>query len=221
MKLGAYAEYASLSEKAVITKIPKNFSYKEAAAILFGADTALHFLRKAKIKKGDKVLIYAASGGVGTAVIQLAKYFGAEVSGVCSESNFKFVKSLGADILIDYTKENFTKNGETYDIIYDTIGKISYSECRHSLKENGRFIANNASLKDYFNLIKTSMIGNKKVIAGVALETIENLDLIRELVVSKKLKVPIDKIYPLDKISDSHKYVDLGHKKGNVVIKIN
>ncbi|QFR39348.1 NAD(P)-dependent alcohol dehydrogenase [Candidatus Gracilibacteria bacterium 28_42_T64] len=220
LAFGAYAEYKCLPETAVISKMPSNSTYEEASAVIFGGGTALHFLEKGNIKQGQKVLIYGASGAVGTAAVQLLKHYGAEVTGVCSSKNIEMVQSLGAGKVIDYTKEDFTKNKNYYDIIYDTVGKTSFLKSKDSLKENGVFISNNASMNDYFQLIKTSIFGTKKIVAGVAAEKTEHLDILRDLIESGDFKSQIDKVYSLEEMAEAHRYVEKGHKKGNVVVKI-
>jgi NADPH:quinone reductase-like Zn-dependent oxidoreductase len=177
----------------------------------------LSFLRKADIQSGQKVLINGASGAVGTAAVQLAKYFGAEVTGVCSTANLERVKSLGADEVIDYTREDFTKNGQTYDIIYDAVGKLSFSHCKSSLKENGFYLAGAMTELQGAWL---SMTNNQTVVAGSEPERKEDLVFLTELVEAGKLKPVIDRRYPLEQIPDAHRYVDQGHKVGNVVITV-
>jgi len=221
MSLGAYAEYISLSEDGTIAIKPSNIKYEEAAVIPFGGGTALHFLKKGNISIGQKILIYGSSGSLGTAAVQLAKYFGAEVTGVCSTSNVKLVKSLGADKVIDYTKEDFTKNGQAYDIIFDTTGKSPFSGCLKSLKQNGIYLrAVHMALSSNVRGLWTSMTSRKKVIGGVATELKENLVFLRELIEAGKLKQVIDRSYPFEQIAEAHRYVDLGHKKGNVAITV-
>lgn len=201
MRMGAYAEYICLPENSVLALKPKNISHEEAAAVPFGGMTAMHFLRRGGIEKGQKVLVYGASGSVGTSALQLAKYFGAEVTSVCSGPNAEFVKSLGSDKVIDYAVENFTEKNEKYDLIFDAVGKIKKADCRTVMKEGGKFVT----------------VGGLEV----SKERSEDLDTLRELIESGKLKPVVDRIYPLEEISSAHAYADTGRKKGNVVIRIN
>ena len=221
LSLGAYAEYICLPEDGALAIKPTNLTYEEAATIPFGGNTALHFLRKGNIRSGQKVLIYGASGSLGTASIQLAKYYGLEVTGLCSTANVELVKSLGADKVIDYTKEDFTKSIQIYDIIFDTIGKSPFSDCVKSLKRNGIYLrAVHMKLSSVIRGFWTSMTSSKKVIGGVATERKENLLFLKELIEDGKYKPVIDRRYPLDQIADAHGYVDKGHKKGNVAITV-
>ena len=218
---GAYAEYKCLPEDGILGLKPVSLTYKEAAAMPFGDTTALHFLRKAKIKAGQKILIYGASGAVGTSAVQLAKYFGAEVTGVCSTANVAMVKSLGADKVIDYTKEDFSKNGETYDIVFDTVGKSPFSGSVKSLKKNGYYLrVVHMALSPVIRGLWVSLTSGKKVIGGVANVKAEDLVFLNNLIEAGHLKPVIDKSYPLEEIVEAHQYVEQGHKKGNVVITI-
>lgn len=214
--MGAYAEYICLPEKSALVEKPKNVTHQEAVAIPFGGLTALHFLKnKAGIQKGQKLLINGASGSVGTASIQLAKYLGADVTGICSTDNLNLIKSLGADHVIDYTQEDITKLSEVYDVILDTVGNLSLGRSRHLLKKNGKFISINADL-----LTNLSSIFQKNLIAGVAGEDKEGLEFLKQLAESGDMKAVIDKIFSLEDSVEAHRYVDKGHKKGNVVILI-
>lgn len=220
--LSAHAEYKCLPEESVLTLKPANLTLEESAALFFGAHSSLHFLRKGNIKKGQKALIYGASGALGVYAIQLAKYFGAEVTGICSTANLELVKSLGADEVIDYTKEDFTQNGQLYDIIFDTVGKSPFAGSVKSLKKKGVYLrAVHMSLTALLQGLWTGLTSDKKVIGGVAFERKEDLIFIKELVEQEKIKPVIDRRYPVEEIVEAHRYVDKGRKKGSVVITMN
>ncbi len=220
MGFGAYAEYKCLPETATLAIKPAQVSHEAAAAIPFGGTTALHFIQKANIQPGQKVLIYGASGAVGTAAVQLAKHFGAEVTGVCSTANVDMVKSLGADKVIDYTKSDFTKSGETYDVVFDTVGKAQVSGLLQVLDKKGILLQGAATPGQMLQGAWAAMRSGIKVIAGVIKETPEGMAFLAQLMEAGKLKSVIDKTYPLAQIADAHRYVDGGHKKGNVVILV-
>ncbi|MFZ2412451.1 MAG: NAD(P)-dependent alcohol dehydrogenase [Candidatus Methanoperedens sp.] len=219
---GAHAEYICIPENGSLTKKPVNTTWEEAASVPLAGNTALYFIRDlGNIQAGQKVLINGASGGIGTFAVQLAKYYGAEVTGVCSTTNLEMVKSLGADKVIDYTKEDFTKNGETYDVIFDVVGKTSFSRCKSLLKKNGVYLVNLIELPELIQILWTSMIGNsKKVKGGMAVARVEDLFFLKELMEAGKLKPIIDRCYPLEQTAEAFRYVEKGHKKGNVVITV-
>lgn len=220
MRMGAYAEYLCMPETGMVAIKPANMTYEEAAAVPYGAIMALSLLRRVTIQKGQKVLINGASGGIGTAAVQLAKYYGAEVTGVCSTPRVGLVKSLGANHVIDYTQEDFTQNGETYDFIFDILGRSSFSRCKDSLSENGRYLLASFKMRPLFQMLWTSFTGGKKVICALAAEKQEDLITIKELVEAENIKAVIDRCYPLEQTAEAHRYVEAGHKTGHVVITV-
>ncbi|HSF79691.1 MAG TPA: NAD(P)-dependent alcohol dehydrogenase [Anaerolineales bacterium] len=222
---GAYAEYKCMPEDKALVIKPAAISYQEAASLPNGALTALPFLRdKGQIRSGQSVLIYGASGSVGTSAVQLAKYYGAEVTGVCSTANLDLVRSLGADHVIDYTQEDFTENGKTYHIIFDTVGKCSYATSKGSLKEDGVYLTTVPTPAILLQALWSPKRGKKVKFAAAGLrstsEKINDLGLLTELVEAGQLKAVIDRRYPLGQTVEAHRYVEQGHKKGNVVIAI-
>ena len=216
---GVYAEYKCLPQDGMFVKKPGRLSYEEAAAIPFGGTTALHFFRKANIQSGQKVLIYGASGSVGSSAVQIAKYYGAEVTAVCSAANIELVKSLGADKTIDYNKDDFSKAGVLYDIVFDAVGKSPFSSSVQSLKKKGHYLrVVHMSLPPVIKGMLLSMTTGKEVIGGVTKETIEDFELLNRLIDAGQLRPVIDKTYPFEQIVEAHRYVEGGHKKGNVVV---
>jgi len=200
LSFGAHAQYICLSEEDPVALKPVNATYEEAAAIPFGGTTALHFLRKGKIKSGSKALIYGASGAVGTAAVQLAKYFGAEVTGVCSTTNVDLVRSLGAKHVIDYMKDDFTETSQRYDLIMDAVGKVSKAKCQHILAPNGIYVTVEGQ--------------------GIARVTAKDIILLKELMEAGEIQAVIDRRYPLEQIQEAYRYVETGRKRGNVVITV-
>ena len=220
MKFGAYAEYICLPEEAVANK-PSNATYEESSAILYGALTAWYFLQKSNIQPGQKVLIFGASGGVGGYAVQLAKhYFKANVTGVCSTAKMAYVKSLGADKVIDYTQEDFTKNGQIYDVIFDTVGKTSVSRTKKSLKDNGWYWLATFGLPMLIQLMWLSKSSNLNFEYGLLKETTEDLLFIKELVETGVIKPTVDRCYPFEQAAEAHRYVESGQKMGNMVITV-
>lgn len=221
MHFGAYAEYTCLPEDAVLAKMPEHLSFEEATSIPFGANTALYFLRKANLQKNSKILIFGASGAVGTAAIQIASHhYEAEVTALCSTGNIELVKSLGAHKVIDYTKQDFSKSADVYDVIYETVGKASLADCLRVLSKDRILLLNAAGLKHSFQGLWNSLIGRQKIVSGVMKETKEDMQFIYKLIEEGKLKPVIDKYYTLSEIPEVHRYVEKGHKKGNVVVTV-
>lgn len=219
--MGANAEYLCMSEEKCIALRPANMSFEEATAIPYGGIMALSILSKANIQPGQKVLINGASGGIGSVAVQLAKnHFGAEVTGVCSTPRVAYVKALGADKVIDYTAEDFSQNGETYDLILDVLGRSSFRKVKNSLTQNGIYLLASFKLPHLFQMLRTSFSGSKKVICAFASEKYEDLVFIKELVEAGKIKTIIDRRYLLDQAAEAHRYFEGGQKQGSVVITV-
>jgi 2-desacetyl-2-hydroxyethyl bacteriochlorophyllide A dehydrogenase len=218
---GTNAEYVCVPEDGDLVIKPANLTYEQAAAIPHGAQSALYFLRdRGNVQSGQKVLIYGASGSVGTYAVQLAKYFGAEVTGVCSTSNLEMVKSIGADKVIDYTKEDFTESGEKYDVIYETVGKSSFSRNIGSLKEEGVYLAGRFGMPQIVTMAWTSMRSDKTIVFGAAPGGREGLTYLKGLAEAGDIKPVIDRTYPLEQVIEAHRYADTRHKKGCLVINV-
>jgi NADPH:quinone reductase-like Zn-dependent oxidoreductase len=225
MEFGANAEFICLPEEpgemeGGVTIKPSNMTFEEAATVPFGGRDSLHFLRKANIQNGDKILINGAGGSIGTFAVQLAKHFGAEVTAVDSTDKLDMLREIGADKVLDYTKGELSEGGEVYDIIFDVVGVLSFSPGDKSLKENGTYITANPRLPQMFQGLWTSMRSSKNFIMETASGTIEDLIALRELIEAGKMITVIDRSYPLEKIVEAHKYVETGQKKGNVVITL-
>jgi NADPH:quinone reductase-like Zn-dependent oxidoreductase len=215
---GAYAEYLCMPEDGVLASKPANLTYEEAAVVPYGAIMALNLIRKANIQPGQKVLVNGASGGIGSAAVQIAKHLGAEVTGVCGTPRLEFVKSLGADKVIDYTREDFTENGETYDLVFDVLGKSSFSKVKGSLKPNGILLFASFKMQQLFQMLWTSKTGGRRVICAIAPGSVEDLHSVKELIEAGEIKAIIDRRYPMEQAAEAHRYVEQGCKQGNVVI---
>jgi len=220
-KYGCHAEYRTMPEDGLMARRPSNLSFGEAAALSFGGTTALSFLRdKGAVRSGDKVLIVGASGGVGTAAVQIAKHFGATVTGVCSTANVDLVRSIGADHVIDYTQEDFALKGEAYNIILDTTGTTSFARCERMLKPGGRLLIVLGSLSQTLGLGRPPKASGKTVIAGVASERTEDMTYLAKIAEAGEFTPVVDRSYPLDSAAEAHAYVDTGRKRGNVVLTV-
>ncbi|MBN2175920.1 MAG: NAD(P)-dependent alcohol dehydrogenase [Bacteroidales bacterium] len=219
--MGAYAEFLRMKEDGVVVHKPENMSHEEAATIPSGGMTALALLRKAQIQAGQKVLINGASGGIGSMAVQLAKNAGAEVTGVCGTHRIEFVKSLGADKVIDYTKEDFTKSGETYDLIFDILGRSSFSRCKNSLAGNGRYLRASFKSPQLIQMLWTSLFSKKKVICALSPQKSEDLKEIKKFIEAGKIKSIIDRSFAAEQVAEAHRYAEEGRKKGNIVITFN
>ncbi|MCJ7486563.1 MAG: NAD(P)-dependent alcohol dehydrogenase [Candidatus Aminicenantes bacterium] len=220
-RMGTNAEYLCMRGNGVVAIKPANMSYEEAAAVPYGAIMALNVLRKANLQPGHKILVNGASGGIGPAVVQLARsHFGATVTGVCGTSRLEYVKSLGADQVIDYTKEDFTASQKTYDFIIDILGKSPFARCKRSLTPDGRCLYVSFKMKQVFQMLQTSMTGSRKVVCVLVNEKSEDLIFIKELIEAGKIKSVIDRCFPLEQTAEAHRYAESGSKKGNVVITV-
>jgi NADPH:quinone reductase-like Zn-dependent oxidoreductase len=220
LSFGSYAEYKCIPENGSIALKPLNISHKEAAVIPFGGVAALHFMKKAMIKPGQKVLVVGASGAVGSSAIQLAKSLGADVTGVCSTTNIPLVESIGANKVIDYTKEDFTKNGETYDVIFDSVNAMPVSRSTKSLTKNGTIILSAAGMSEMIQGLWISKTSSKKVLTGMISHNKTDIVFIKELIEKGKYKPVLDRTYSLEQIAEAHAYVEKGHKKGNVAVEV-
>ncbi|HEX7705231.1 MAG TPA: NAD(P)-dependent alcohol dehydrogenase [Thermoanaerobaculia bacterium] len=220
IRMGCHAEFKCMSEDAAVALKPANLSHDQAAALSFGGTTALHFLRAAKLSAGEKVLINGASGAVGTAAVQLAKHFGAEVTAVCSAGNADLVRSLGADHVIDYKTEDFTRNGRVYDVIMDNAGTAPFARSSGSLHERGRLLVVLGGLRDLLSIPWFALTNSRKVIGGTAKEKSSDLRFLADLAERGEFTPVIDRRYRFDEIVEAHRYVDTGRKKGNVVIDL-
>jgi NADPH:quinone reductase-like Zn-dependent oxidoreductase len=218
--MGCYAEYKCMPEDGAVALKPANLTVEEAAALSFGGATALNFFRRGKLQRGEKVLVNGASGGVGTAAVQLARHFGADVTGVCSAANAELVRSLGATRVIDYRTEDFTKSGETYDVIMDTAGTAPFPRSAGSLKEGGRLLVVLGGLADLLRVPFVSMTNSRRVIAGPSIGRPEDLRFLAELAEAGEFRPVIDRRYAFEQIAEAHRYVDTGRKKGNVIITL-
>ena len=219
MNMGAYAEYLCMPEKGTVALKPANMTIEESATVSGNSTTALGILSKVNIQSGQKVLVNGASGGIGSIALQLAKYYGAEVTGTCGTPRLEMIKALGADKVIDYTKEDFTTKGETYDLIFDVLGKSSFSRSKKSLNKNGIYLLANFKSRQLLQMLRTSIIGSKKVKCALSLK--EDIGAIKELVEAGKIKSFIDRSFPMEQAAEAHEYVEKGLKKGYVVIIFN
>jgi NADPH:quinone reductase-like Zn-dependent oxidoreductase len=217
-QMGAYAEYVCMPAEGSLALKPETMNFAEAAAVPYGAIMATSLLRHGKLQPGRKVLINGASGGIGSAAVQLAKSYGAEVTGVCGTPRIDYVKSLGADRVIDYTREDFTQNGETYDLIFDVLGKSSFARCKNSLKPDGIYLLASFKMKAVFQMLGTRISGSQKVICALANEDPEDLVAIKKLAEAGQFKTVIDRTFPLEQAAEAHRYAESGEKKGSIII---
>jgi len=220
-KMGGYAEYLCMPENGILAVKPSNITYEEASVIPYGTIMALNLLKKANVQRGQKMLIIGASGGIGSAAVQLAKnYFDSDVTGVCSTLRIDFVKNLGADKVIDHTQVDYLQPEEKYDIIFDILGKSTFLQCQKSLKETGVYLLSSFKSKKLFQMLWTSIKGGKKVVCAIATPKSEDLIFIKKLIEEGKIKSIIDKCFPLEQAAEAHKYIETGNNRGNVVITV-
>lgn len=217
---GGNAEYIAVKENSLVALKPENMTYEEAATIPYGAITALNLLRQAHIQAGQRVLINGASGGIGSYALQLAKHYGAEVTGVCGTLRMDFVKSLGADHVIDYSKEDFTQSGQKYDLIMDILGKSSFARVKNSLTTNGRYMLASFKMNHLFQMLWTSRMSSKKVVCALSGEKQADLVAVKELVESGAIKTAVDRCFPLEETAEAHRYYESGQRRGNVVVTV-
>ena len=220
LKMGAYAEYVCVPASGVIIHKPAEISHETAAAAQFGGATALHFFQKAQVQPGQKVLVYGASGSVGSAAVQIAKYMGAEVTAVCSTANLERVRALGADKVLDYTRENFWAEGPQYDVVFETVNKVSVAHCLKALKPGGRLLIGAGLLKEMLQGAWASLTSDTKMVAGIALGSVEKLEFLKKMLLDGAFTPLIDRVLPLSDIVAAHHLIDSGRKKGNVVILV-
>ncbi len=220
MNMGANAEYICLPESGMVAIKPSNLDYAESASLPYGAIMAASLLKKANLQPGQKILVNGASGGIGALAVQLAKHFGAKVTGVCGTPRLDYVKSLGADKVIDYTRQDFTQNGETYDVIFDILGRVSFARAKNSLKPDGILLYASFKGRALLDMLWTARFSRQKVVCALADEKVESLLLVKELAEAGKVKAVIDKRFPLEQAAEAHRYVEAGHRQGNVVITI-
>ena len=219
-RMGCHAQYTCLHERSPLALKPPNLTCEEVSALSFGGTTALDFFRRGQLRKGDRILINGASGSVGTAAVQLAHHFGAEVTGVCSAANADMVRSLGAKHVIDYTQEDFTHSGKTYDLILDAVGTAPHARSKAALSKHGRLLLLVADLPAMLCIPWVSLTSHHKLIAGPASERVEDLRLLAELVEAGQFQPVVDRVYPFEQTAQAHRYVDTGRKKGNVAISV-
>ena len=222
VRTGAHAEYVTIRESGAIALMPAGLSFEEAAAVCDGAALALACFRKAGLLDGRHVLVYGASGSVGTAGVQLARHFGAHVTAVCNTTNVELVRSLGADVVVDYTQEDFTKSGETYDVVFDAVGKTSFRRCRRSLKPGGVYLETDLGFMWHVPLlvVATRWVGNKRVALGITNYRKEDVRLLKALIENGEYRPVVDRTYPLDDVIEASRYVETGQKTGNVVLTV-